>query len=560
MATRRISVEISNSAVRMAEIAIGGTRPELINLGQVGLPPRAVVDGAIVEPGAVQAALERCVKEGGFSQGEVHLGISGLRAITRELDMPPVPDSEIDAAVRLQALDVIPFPMDKAVISAQPLEDVLGADGMPERRVLIAAAHRDLVDPLVDVVVATGLVPQSIEPTSSAMIRALYDPTSASEGPEAIISVGAGLTTVVVHERGIPHFVRTIADGGDAITAAIAGALDLPINDAEATKRSLDQTGPHIRVAATAARDAASALIGELRSSIDYYTTLPGRDPVQRVVITGGGSRLLGFVEQLQQQLRVPVIVGSALGHIDCTRLGLPPEEIGRLDPSMAVVVGLALPATRDVKQLDLLPPEFLQQRARKRLERRVIVAAVLLIIVMLGLGGWRYWNVRQAENSVATLKTQVAQLNAEIPKYDKVQAQQKLITSYAQEAIPIVSSEINWPAVLAEVKTYTPPPGSVVSFSGVAATPTVTTVDGVAKPTPVTDSTPIAVLSMGISSPSGYPYFNDWINTIEKSKALRIQSVTGVEGGKGVAATFSSTVAATAVIKSSRLTEFKLP
>src|SRR5271165_7653911 len=117
MATRRVSVEISNSAVRMAEIVVGGGPPELVSLGQVGLPPRAVVDGVILDPGAVRVALERCVKEGGFSAGEVHLGIAGLRAITRELEMPLVPDSEIDAAVRLQALDVIPFAIDKALIS-----------------------------------------------------------------------------------------------------------------------------------------------------------------------------------------------------------------------------------------------------------------------------------------------------------------------------------------------------------------------------------------------------------------------------------------------------------
>ena len=97
------------------------------------------------------------MKEGGFSAGDVHLGIAGLRAITRELEMPLVPDSEIDAAVRLQALDVIPFAIDKALISARPLEETVGANGMPERRVLVAAAHRDLVDPLVEVVTAAGL-------------------------------------------------------------------------------------------------------------------------------------------------------------------------------------------------------------------------------------------------------------------------------------------------------------------------------------------------------------------------------------------------------------------
>ena len=138
MVTRRVSVEISSSAVRMAEVVSGHGRPELLRLGQVALPARAVIDGVILEPGVVRVALERCMKEGGFAPGDVHLGIAGLRAITRELEMPLLPDSEIDSAVRLQALDIIPFAIDKALISARPLEETVGTNGMPERRVLVA--------------------------------------------------------------------------------------------------------------------------------------------------------------------------------------------------------------------------------------------------------------------------------------------------------------------------------------------------------------------------------------------------------------------------------------
>ena len=157
MVTRRVSVQVSSSAVRMAEVTVGRGQPELLRLGQVALPPRAVIDGVILDVPAVRVAVERCIKEGGFSAGEVHLGIAGLRAITREIEMPLVPDSEIDSAVRLQALDVIPFAIDKALISARALEETVGPNGMPVRRVLVAAAHRDLVDPLVQIVTAAGL-------------------------------------------------------------------------------------------------------------------------------------------------------------------------------------------------------------------------------------------------------------------------------------------------------------------------------------------------------------------------------------------------------------------
>ena len=432
MATGRLSVEISSSAVRMAELVVGRGKPELVRIGQVALPPRAVLDGVILDTAAVRVALERCIKEGGFALGEVHLGIVGLRAITCELAMPLLPEAEIDSAVRLQAIDVIPFAIDKALISARPLEETVGANGMPERRVLVAAAHRDLVDPLIAIVTAAGLTPVSVEPTSSAMIRALFDPTTAIDGPEAIIAIGGALTNVAVHENGVPHFVRTIAEGGDTVTAAIASALGLPIADAEMLKRNLDDAAPHERVAFAAARDASLSLIAELRSSVDYYATLTGRSPVRRVVVTGGGSCLRGFVEQLQQQLRLPVVQGDALHRIDCSRLNLPAAEIARLDPAVAVVVGLALPGSKDVKELDLLPPEVVLGRRRKRVERAAILVGILLVLVMAGFGVLRFLKVHNAENQVASLQAQITNLNIQIPKYNKVQQERAEILGLA--------------------------------------------------------------------------------------------------------------------------------
>ena len=559
MPTRRVSVQISSSAVRMAEVVVGRGRPELLRLGQVSLPPRAVIDGVILDRAAVRTALERCIKDGGFSPGDVHLGIAGLRAITRELEMPLVPDSEIDSAVRLQALDVIPFAIDKALISARPLEETVGSGGMPERRVLVAAAHRDLVDPLVEIVTAAGLTPVSIEPTSSAMIRALFDPETAIAGPEAIVAVGGGLTKVAVHENGVPHFVRTIAEGGDAVTAAIAGALDLPVSDAEAIKQDLDGSVPHIHVALGAARDASMSLIGELRSSIDYYATLTGRSPVRRVVVTGGGSRLSGFVDQLQQQLRLPVVQGSVLSRIDCSRLHLPPEELGRLDPAIAVVVGLAMPGSKDVKELDLLPPEVILGRKRKRLERSLVAVGIVLVLAMAGLGVLRFLKVRSAENQVTSLQAQIVDINAQIPRYNKVEQEHATILGLEAISSPIVTDEVYWPGVLTALAKATPRGGTIGSFAASTVPRSV--------PTPTAGTPPltpseiqIATVSISLASPTGYPYFRSWYYSVNGSGKLTVNGFSGITQVGTKQVTYTATVGVTAEITSIRYNKFQVP
>ena len=560
--SRRVGLEVSDSAVRIAEIAVTGSRVKLLNLGQVRLPTRAVVDGAIVDVPAVRSAIERCMKEGGFSTKEVRLGIAGLRAITRELDMPHVPNSELDSAVGLQALDVIPFPMDKTLLSARPLEDITAADGTPMRRVLLAAAHRDLVDPLLEAVTSAGLTPLSVDLTSMALIRSLYDPATSTGGPEAIVAVGAGLTTVVVHESGIPHFVRTIAEGGDAITAAISGALDLPLDDAEATKRNLDQAGPHIRAAATAAAVASASLIGEIRSSIEYYSSLPGRAEVRRVTLTGGGSRLIGFLERLQQQLRAEVVRGSALASTDCGGLKLSPEELSRRDPLVATVLGLALPERADVKQLDLLPPEINQRRRAARTERLVVAVAALLVVALIGGGALRYLQVRKAENAVAAVSSSISSTNIAIAKFDT--ARKEIARLHTDESIltPVVEGEVNWPAVLASLQRNTPSGGIVTSITGSATAPVSTTAatgGASTAPLPAAEQQ-IATVSVSVVSQSNYPYFEVWYNQLSRSGQLQLTQWSPFSQQPDGTVTYTATLSVLGTIKSSRTTLFEVP
>jgi Tfp pilus assembly protein PilN len=399
------------------------------------------------------------------------------------------------------------------------------------------------------------------------MIRALYTPETGIDGPEAIVSIGAGLTKVAVHENGIPHFVRTIAEGGDAVTAAIAGALDLPLADAEALKQNLDGAAPHIHAAIGAARDASMSLIGELRSSIDYYATLTGRSPVRRVVLSGGGSRLYGFAEQLQQQLRLPVFAGSALAHIDTSKLHLPTDELQRLDPSVAVVVGLALPGSKDVKELDLLPPEVILGRKRKQIERSVVLVGIVVVLVMVGLGAWRFLKVHDAQNQVAALNTQISVIRTQIPKYDKVQQERAAILGLAAISNPIVQDEVYWPGVLTALGRATPAGGTIPSFSATAVPRPVTAAGTAGASAPSPSAIQIASLSISLLSPTGYTYFHNWYYSVDGSGKLTVNAFSGIsQTGTSSASspssnvTFTATVGVTGEVTSVRANEFKVP
>lgn len=502
-----VGLDIGASAVRAAELDLGPGTPVLLRFGQVGLPPGVIVDGEIQDRAAVTDAITRLWRNAQFETRSTVVGLAGLRAITREVDLPWVPDAEVDSAVRFQSEEVIPFPPDKTILSAQVLSDHSTADGTRMRRVLVAAAHRDLVDAVADVVERAGLEVAGVDLVSSALVRALVDPRHLGDLPEAVVSVGAGLTVVVVHQQGRPQFVRTIGTGGNAATAAIASALDLPLADAEAVKRRLGEPLPQVHAAERAVQDSIGELVSEIRNSVQYFASLPGRSPVARVLVTGGGSRLRGLVDQLQMQVRVPVQVVSPLARLDLSQLDLRPDQAATIDPVLSAPIGLALPEPNpSVKKFNLVPPELAQRAAVRRVSRTVTMAAAAVLVLVVGFGGLRFYQVHSAQNAVSALNGEITQLNAEKPKYSKALAVADAVRTSESQVSALTAKVPDWYAVLTSLASQNPDNLAITSFSGTVAGTATTAAGGSPASTTTAATTPGSIGAVSATVTGTYP------------------------------------------------------
>ena len=430
---------------------------------------------------------------------------------------------------------------------------------------LVAAAHRDLVDGVVAAAEKAGLIVEGVDLVSSALVRALGDPSVAAERPEAIVSIGAGLTVVVVHQHGRPQFVRTIGTGGNAATAAVAGALDLPLVDAEGLKRRLGEATPQVQSAESAVQPAIAELVGEIRNSVQYFATLPGRVPIARVLLTGGGARLRGLVKELRAQVRIPVEHVSPLARLDLSRIDLDPEQAASIDPVLATPIGLALPEPNpSVKKFNLVPPEVTQRAFERNVARKTFVAAGVVVLLLVAASAYRFLEVHNAENGVSSLKTSVAGLNAQIPTYDKVVAITNELRVAEGEVTQISSKAVDWSAVVTQLQQRIPAGLSVTTFSGTAAATGTAASAAAASATSATagDLTAagaapagaIGSLTMGVSgafpSSAHFDPVAQWIDGLTASSMFSppgVSAVTNAPTGANTTVAFQSTLWLTA-------------
>ena len=342
-----IGLDIGTSAVRVAQITGTRAAPALSAFGQVALPPGVVVDGEIRDPGPVSEAIAQLWKRAKLKAKRGVLGIANQRFVVRQVDLPFLDETEFRTALPFQAADFIPMPVDEAQLDFVVLNDYMTENQEHMMSVLLIAAATEMVESFVDTIGAAGIQTDGVDLLPFAVARAA-SPAARGDvgvtGSEAIVDVGAGVTNIVIHQNGQPRFVRILLVGGDDATTSLSELMDVPFEEAEAMKFDL-AGGIGTEEARRVLSTQVDGLVDEIRGSLDYYLSQEDSEPVNSIVLTGGGSLTSGLNERLEEILRTPVSTASPLSEIDVSRSGLTAEQIEQVQPVASAAVGLALGA-----------------------------------------------------------------------------------------------------------------------------------------------------------------------------------------------------------------------
>ena len=349
MARVAIGLDIGTTAVRAAELR-GKEEPTLVRFAQLSLPGGAINAGEIAEPEAVAEAIRDLWRRGEFKTKQVAVAVENQNVIARQVELPTMAEEELLGALQFQVQDYIPIAAEDAILDFLVLDEFTGEDDAPMMRVLAVAAQREMVNATLDVVHRAGLDPVSVDMAPLAALRAIIDPEplviDEEPGAEAVVDIGGGVTTVLVHERGVPRFARVLTAGGGDITAALVSELGISAEDAEAQKLStnLQPEGSTVEPGApTIIEQRARAFIDDVRRSVEYYQSQAGTAEVTRVLLTGGGARLRRLPERLATALRLPVEEANAFSRITVGDLGLSDEQLEQVRAVGAIAIGLAL-------------------------------------------------------------------------------------------------------------------------------------------------------------------------------------------------------------------------
>ena len=343
-----VGLDIEAGSIAAAEVEANGVARVTASAIEP-LAPGAFGEGEVLDADAVVESLKALFSQRKLSK-RVRLGVGNQRVVVRMVRLPAIEDPKaLDAAIRFQAQEQIPMPLDEAVLEHQVVGGVPAEEGsQPQLDVVVVAARREMVASFLDPVRRAGLQPVGVDLSAFGMIRALAgtgaEPAAAAGDPAqrpeaAVLYCNLGDVTNLAVARGRAClFTRVSHVGLETIADRFAAARELAPEHAHqwlahvGLEQPLEEVEGDPEIAAGARRaleEGVSGLVDELRLSLDYYGAQEGAQRVERVVLCGPGSAIPGLAERMEGGLGLSIGTArpAALSDLDegsAVRLTLP--------------------------------------------------------------------------------------------------------------------------------------------------------------------------------------------------------------------------------------------
>ena len=364
MNNRVLSIEIGNSFTKICEIDYKVKKPKVYKVLTVETPEGVVVDGMLQPTQEYADHLVNALGTNGIRTKKVIFTISSTRVASREVQIPNVKASKIEALVKINANDYFPVDLTQYEIGHY-LAGGLTEEG--KLRVMALAVPKALLDSYYQLAQMCGWEVECFDYSSNSLYQILRD--EKSEKVTMMIKIDENSTIVTVLSAGKVLLQRTVAYGvQDAIETMIASgayAVNDPMSAVERFQKKTclnrvlhqgdklweenagrweDEDAGNVEVTAARQKITSSLepLIVGVSRVIDFYDSRNSNTPIERTYVTGLGGSFSGmsklFTNCLERKVHTLSDMDDKIGMSKAIRSTRPAAYISCLGAVLAPV------------------------------------------------------------------------------------------------------------------------------------------------------------------------------------------------------------------------------
>jgi type IV pilus assembly protein PilM len=331
-----VGLDVGSGLIKVAVIDHGNGTPELVRVAITSLPPDAIVEGEVVDPGIVADAIRGSLEAAGTKSRHVVTGVGGRDVMIKKIQTERVREKQARELVRWEAEQHVPD-VESVELDFQILDPDLTADQMT---VLLVAAKRDLIDSKLRILAEAGVTPTIVDVDAFALHNAFeVNYPDSMNGLVGLVNVGHELTNVNIMEGGVPLLTRELPVGTRRFSEDLQRQQAVTAKDAETIIHGFDRSPTLDAILERRAEEIALSV----ERGAAFLSTAKAMAQVRAVYLCGGGSRTPGLAEILGMRLGVPVQHANPLARLGIRDGALASLSTDEIAPLLMLPIGLAL-------------------------------------------------------------------------------------------------------------------------------------------------------------------------------------------------------------------------
>jgi type IV pilus assembly protein PilM len=338
-----VGVDIGSSAVKAVELkpgGKGGDEYQLVNIGTEALPPEAIVDGAIMDSGAVIDAIQRLFTSQKIKTNEVATSVSGNAVIVKKISLPQMSTEELAESIHWEAEQYIPFDIQDVSLDYEIID---GGGSGGNMDVLLVAVKKDKISDYTSAISQAGRSPLVVDVDVFALQNCYEINYGIDPGRVvALLNIGASIMNINIVKGATSIFNRDIAVGGNQYTDAIQKELNLSFDQAEALKKGARVEGAAPENLHPIIQAVSENIALEIQKTFDFFRATSSEDRIDRIFLSGGTAKIQGLRDLLAERFEAGVEILNPFNSVTYNPRDFDPEFINEMGPSAAIAVGLA--------------------------------------------------------------------------------------------------------------------------------------------------------------------------------------------------------------------------
>jgi len=335
-----VGIDIGSHAIKVCHLKRTDKAYAVVNLGSATLPEDAVDDGTLNDPETVGKIIGDLFKSLKIKKKKVGFSISGYSVIVKKVNLAVMSDEELEEHILAEAEQYIPFDIDDVYLDFQDLKTNKGDSERTD--VMLVAAKKEIVDDYLEMLEDLNLKPVIVDVDGFALENT-YEYNYPKDENVALVDIGASKMNINIISRGISIVARDIVVGSRQLTEQIQATFDLEFEEAEALKLGHTPAEEKQEEIAEIFSSTCTQWVLEIKKAIDLYQANHSDEPLSRLVLSGGGSKVSGLIEYLANETNLPVELFNPFGNMTVNSKKIDPDYLNSVGPEMAIATGIAI-------------------------------------------------------------------------------------------------------------------------------------------------------------------------------------------------------------------------